>query len=39
MFGKVLEGKDVVKKIEGCGSESGKPNATITITSSGTVDE
>jgi len=39
VFGKVVEGKDVVKTIEGRGSESGKPNATITITSSGTVDE
>jgi len=39
VFGKVLEGTDVVKAIEGHGSEMGKPNATITITSSGTVDE
>merc|ERR1719478_10305 len=31
VFGKVLEGGDVVKKIEAEGSNSGKPSNTITI--------
>eukprot|EP00565_Helicotheca_tamesis_P001544 CAMPEP_0185735804 /NCGR_PEP_ID=MMETSP1171-20130828/26249_1 /TAXON_ID=374046 /ORGANISM="Helicotheca tamensis, Strain CCMP826" /LENGTH=194 /DNA_ID=CAMNT_0028406235 /DNA_START=55 /DNA_END=639 /DNA_ORIENTATION=+ len=35
VFGKVIEGEDVVKKIEGLGSNSGKPAATITIKDSG----
>eukprot|EP00026_Physarum_polycephalum_P017195 Phypoly_transcript_18343.p1 GENE.Phypoly_transcript_18343~~Phypoly_transcript_18343.p1 ORF type:complete len:183 (+),score=36.70 Phypoly_transcript_18343:36-551(+) len=35
VFGKVLEGQDVVKKIEGYGSQSGKPSATVTIANSG----
>ncbi|KAF8803232.1 hypothetical protein BYT27DRAFT_7195821 [Phlegmacium glaucopus] len=38
VFGKVIEGQEVVKAIEGYGSESGKPKTTITITSSGTLD-
>lgn len=35
VFGKVLEGEDVVKKIEAEGSNSGKPSNTITIKDSG----
>merc|ERR1711982_29494 len=31
VFGKVLEGQELVKKIEGYGSQSGKPSATVTI--------
>ncbi|KAI9308533.1 cyclophilin A [Cunninghamella echinulata] len=37
VFGEVVEGMDLVKKIESHGSGSGKPNATIKITNSGTV--
>lgn len=39
MFGKVIEGEEVVRAIESYGSESGKPKKTITITSSGIVDD
>eukprot|EP01138_Halocafeteria_seosinensis_P008058 gb/GECG01008234.1/.p1 GENE.gb/GECG01008234.1/~~gb/GECG01008234.1/.p1 ORF type:complete len:202 (+),score=26.66 gb/GECG01008234.1/:1-606(+) len=35
VFGKVLEGMDLVRKIEGLGSSSGKPSATIKIADSG----
>lgn len=35
VFGKVIEGLDVVKDMEKCGSESGKPTKTIVITDSG----
>jgi len=35
VFGKVIEGEDVVKKIESLGSNSGKPAATITVKDSG----
>ncbi|CRK87699.1 CLUMA_CG001489, isoform A [Clunio marinus] len=35
VFGSVVEGMDVVKKIESYGSQSGKPSKTITVTSSG----
>merc|ERR1719253_1552122 len=35
VFGKVLEGMDLVKKIEGFGSQSGKPSKAIEITDSG----
>lgn len=35
VFGKVVEGMDVVKKVEGVGSQSGKPSAKVVITSSG----
>ena len=35
VFGKVLEGMDVVKKVEGFGSQSGKPSKTVEITDSG----
>ena len=35
VFGKVLEGMDVVKKVEGFGSQSGKPSKAIEITDSG----
>ncbi|VVT49541.1 uncharacterized protein SAPINGB_P002320 [Magnusiomyces paraingens] len=37
VFGEVVEGMDLVKKIESLGSQSGKTKATITIASSGTV--
>ncbi|KAF8841088.1 putative cyclophilin, partial [Paxillus ammoniavirescens] len=37
VFGEVVEGFDIVKKIEGHGTASGKPNATIKIVKSGTV--
>jgi len=35
VFGKVLEGSDVVKKIEAVGSGSGKPSSTVTVIDSG----
>ncbi|KAG2203875.1 hypothetical protein INT46_001127 [Mucor plumbeus] len=35
VFGKVIEGLDIVKKIESLGSESGKTKSKITITESG----
>merc|ERR1719263_866021 len=35
VFGKVLEGMDVVKKIEGYGSGSGTPSKKVTIADSG----
>mmetsp|Transcript_23677 Transcript_23677/g.23878 ORF Transcript_23677/g.23878 Transcript_23677/m.23878 type:complete len:196 (+) Transcript_23677:119-706(+) len=35
VFGKVLEGLDVVKRVEAQGSQSGKPQATVTISKSG----
>ena len=37
VFGKVLEGMDIVKKIEGQGSQSGTPKAKITIVDSGEI--
>ncbi|GFZ46320.1 Peptidyl-prolyl cis-trans isomerase [Saitozyma sp. JCM 24511] len=36
VFGEVVSGQDLVKKIEALGSNSGKPSAKVTITSSGT---
>ena len=38
VFGEVVEGQDVVKAIEARGSRSGKPDAKVVITASGTVD-
>ncbi|KAF8152565.1 cyclophilin-like domain-containing protein [Crassisporium funariophilum] len=38
VFGKVVEGMDVVKAIEKIGTDSGSPKSTVTITSSGTVE-
>ncbi|KAH9475565.1 cyclophilin peptidyl-prolyl cis-trans isomerase Cyp2 [Psilocybe cubensis] len=38
VFGKVVEGMEVVKAIEKTGTESGRPTAKVTITSSGTVE-
>ncbi|KAF5313918.1 hypothetical protein D9619_013045 [Psilocybe cf. subviscida] len=38
VFGKVVEGMDVVKVIEKAGTASGRPSQTVTITSSGTVE-
>ena len=35
VFGKVVEGMDVVKKIEAVGSQSGKPSKTVVIEDSG----
>jgi len=35
VFGKVIEGMDVVRKMEACGSKSGKPTKKITITNCG----
>lgn len=37
VFGEVVEGLDIVKKVEALGSSSGKPKATVTIAKSGTV--
>ncbi|ETW76058.1 hypothetical protein HETIRDRAFT_481579 [Heterobasidion irregulare TC 32-1] len=37
VFGEVLEGFELVKKIEGLGSQSGSPKAKVTIAQSGTV--
>lgn len=39
MFGKVVEGKDVVTAIEKHGTLNGKPQATILVTSCGVVDK
>ena len=38
VFGEVVEGKDVVDKIEGFGSSSGKTSKKITIVDSGELD-
>jgi peptidylprolyl isomerase len=35
VFGKILEGMDVVKKVEAIGSSSGAPSKTVTISDSG----
>jgi len=37
VFGEVVEGQDLVKKIESLGSSSGKPKAEIKIAAAGTV--
>lgn len=37
VFGRVLQGMDVVKKVESYGSQSGKPRATVTIADCGVV--
>lgn len=37
VFGEVVEGLDLVTKIENLGSQSGKPSTPIIITASGTV--
>ncbi|MFD3585504.1 peptidylprolyl isomerase [Streptomyces sp. NPDC058683] len=37
VFGEVVEGSDIVDKIEGFGSSSGAPKAKVEITASGTV--
>jgi peptidylprolyl isomerase len=39
VFGRVLEGLDVMKKVEGAGSQSGTPSMTVTIIDSGELDE
>jgi len=38
VFGKVIEGMDVVTKIEAVGSQSGKPSKTVTIKESGSLE-
>lgn len=35
VFGKILGGQDVVKKIESLGSQSGQPSGTVTVSASG----
>ena len=35
VFGKVVEGMDVVKKMESCGSKSGKTKKTVVISNCG----
>merc|ERR1712083_1099004 len=35
VFGKIIEGMDVVQKVEAVGSSSGKPSKTVTIADSG----
>ena len=35
VFGKVIEGMDVVKNMEACGSETGQPTTTVFITNCG----
>jgi cyclophilin family peptidyl-prolyl cis-trans isomerase len=35
VFGEVTEGMDLVKKIEGSGTDSGKPKAPVVITDCG----
>lgn len=37
VFGKVLEGEDVVKRIEAVGSNSGAPKVSVTIADSGEI--
>lgn len=37
VFGEVVEGMDIVKAVEAVGTDSGRPQAKVTITSSGTV--
>jgi cyclophilin family peptidyl-prolyl cis-trans isomerase len=37
VFGEVVEGQDIVKKIESFGSSSGKTSKRVTIAKSGTV--
>lgn len=37
VFGEVTEGMDIVKKIEGLGTQSGKVTQKVTIAKSGTV--
>ena len=39
VFGKVLEGEDIVKNIEAMGTNSGKPKSTVTIVDSGELAE
>jgi cyclophilin family peptidyl-prolyl cis-trans isomerase len=38
VFGKVVEGMEVVKEVEKAGTASGRPSQKVTITSSGIVE-
>jgi peptidylprolyl isomerase len=38
VFGKVVEGMDVVKEIETTGTDSGRTTQTVTVTSSGIIE-
>ena len=35
VFGRVLQGQDIVKQMESCGTEEGTPRATVTIVACG----
>jgi peptidylprolyl isomerase len=35
VFGEILEGMEIVKRVEAIGSQSGKPSKTVTIVDSG----
>ena len=35
VFGRVLQGQDIVRKMESCGTEEGEPRATIVIADCG----
>ena len=39
VFGEVVQGMDVVKKIEAAGSESGRPKQRVVVTASGVEDK
>eukprot|EP00931_Biecheleriopsis_adriatica_P117096 TRINITY_DN92648_c0_g1_i1.p1 TRINITY_DN92648_c0_g1~~TRINITY_DN92648_c0_g1_i1.p1 ORF type:complete len:356 (+),score=77.52 TRINITY_DN92648_c0_g1_i1:76-1143(+) len=37
VFGRVIDGMDVVRRIEGCGGDSGKPNASVVVDDCGEI--